>query len=111
MRLEELNNPESKYIEFKIIKSKSNMFYAESVEQYKWLNKNTDTGEISANIESAYHYKGNPWFYAVLKLKGEDLIIGLNKSFNLNIQKNIDLVLYKHKDLEVVRSIVHIGHY
>jgi len=111
MTVEELNNPESKYIDFKIIKAESNMFYNESVEQYKWLKNNTDTGEISANIESLYHYEGNPWFYAVLKLQGEDVIIGLNRCFSLNIHKNIEVVLYKHKDLEVVRSVTNIAHY
>ena len=111
MTVEELNNPESKYIDFKIIKAESNMFYSESVEQYKWLNNNTDTGEISANVESFYYYEGNPWFYAILKLQGEDVIIGLNRCFSLNIHKNIEVVLYKHKDLEVVRSITNIAHY
>jgi len=111
MTVEELNSSESKYIDFKIIKAESNMFYNESVEQYRWLKNNTDTGEISANIESLYHYEGNPWFYAVLKLQGEDVIIGLNRCFSLNIHKNIEVVLYKHKGLEVVRSITNIAHY
>ena len=111
MTIEELNNPESKYIDFKIIKTESNMFYTESVEQYQWINNNIDTGEISANVESLYNYKGNSWFYAVLKLQSQDVIIGLNRCFSLNIQKNIEVVLYKHKDLEVVRSITNIAHY
>ena len=42
--------------------------------------------QISANIESFYYYEGNPWFYAILKLQGEDVIIGLNRCFNLNIR-------------------------
>lgn len=111
MTVEELNNPESKYIDFKIIKAESNMFYNESVEQYKWGNNNVNTGEIYVNIESPYDYQGNPWFYAVLKLQGEDVIMGLNRCFSLNIQKNIEIVLYKHKDLEVVRSTTNIATY
>ncbi len=111
MTLEKLNNSETKYIDFNIIKAESNIFYNQSVEQYKWLNNNTDTGEIYANIESPYDYQGNPWFYAVLKLQGGDVLIGLNREFSLNIPKNIEVVLYKHKDLDIVRSITNISHY
>ena len=111
MTLEKLNNPESNYIDFKIIKAESNIFYNESVEQYKWLNNNTDAGKIIANIESPYNYEGNLWFYAVLKLQGGDVLIGLDKEFSLNIPKNIEVVLYKHKDLDIVRSITNISHY
>jgi len=112
MTIEELNNPESKYIDFKIIKAESNIFYNKLIKQYQWKNDIDKYGYFErCYINGINMWCGVPWFYAVLKIEGLDAIIPLNNNISLNIKKNVEVILYKHKDLEVVRSITNIAHY
>ena len=97
MTPKELNAPDSEYRLWKSLEVETDTLVTESVICNTYISMRLRDSSLA-------------YFYAVLKMPGEDILLsGFNSSiYAVNLQKNVRCDIYKHKDLTIKESKISI---